>query len=110
MNENGPKVESTEYTGVDGRRHPRFEVSINGKVRTAKSLATCRVCNISVCGALIEASVPLKIDERIVLELPGSAGVSGHVVRINGGKAGIVFETVMTAIESKLADWCRGER
>ncbi len=109
MDEKKPLVGSAKYSGVERRRHERFDVFLNGNLRTTESLLPCRVYNISVDGAFIDAGVRLRVGEPVRLELPGSAGVSGRVVRIDQTKAGIAFETAMAAMDADVVQWHHGE-
>ena len=102
MDEKKPLVGSAKYNGVERRRHERVDVFLNGNLRTATTFTPCRVYNISVAGAFIEVNVVLRVGERILLELPGSAGVTGRVVRIDSNKAGIAFETAKAAMEADM--------
>ena len=110
MDHDTPQTDQAKpYDGVERRKHQRFDVFLTGHVRTTEALAPCRVFNISVGGALIEADMRLRIGERIMLELPGCSGVTGSVVRIDQAKAGICFETAKAALEAEAVDWYRAD-
>ena len=79
----------------DARRHRRVDLSLLGRfMRANKQEYPCRLQDISVGGAAIQAPVMPPVGERIVAYFDHIGGIEGHVVRIMDG--GFAMELVAT--------------
>jgi len=67
----------------DRRRHKRVAITINGRFMRANKLEySCRLIDISVGGAALQAPVAVDIGERIVAYLDHLGGLEGSVARV----------------------------
>lgn len=70
------------FTAPETRRHRRVEVSLLGRfMRESKQEYPCRLCDVSVGGAALQAPVSPPIGERIVAYFDHIGGIEGHVIR-----------------------------
>jgi PilZ domain len=73
-------------SGSDRRRHKRFALTLLGRfMRADKQEYACKLTEISVGGAHVEAPVGVDLEERIIAYFDQIGGIEGHVVRVFDG-------------------------
>lgn len=97
----------------DRRRHRRFAIALLGRfMRADRQEYPCRLVDISVEGAAMNAPVALEIGERVVAYFDHIGGLEGRVVRVFDG--GFAVELITTAYKrEKLAGqiaWVAGRQ
>lgn len=87
----------------DRRRHRRFAIALLGRfMRADRHEFPCKLVDISVEGAAMNAPVALEIGERVVAYFDHIGGLEGRVVRVFEG--GFAVELITTAYKrEKLA-------
>ncbi|MGB5076350.1 MAG: PilZ domain-containing protein [Sphingorhabdus sp.] len=76
-----------------GQRHTA--VILVAKLSTNSNQSVCRVRNISEMGAKLETRIALEIGQQVDLELRSDLKMSGRIVWVNGGHAGVQFNTAI---------------
>lgn len=80
----------------DRRRHRRFAIALLGRfMRADRHEYPCKLVDISVEGAAMNAPVALEIGERVVAYFDRIGGLEGRVVRVFDG--GFAVELITTA-------------
>lgn len=85
---------STEGGDAWAERAPRTVTTLMvGKlVREGGGEQLCRVRNISASGMMLDSPLPLRDGDRITVELRGGPALTGKIVWVSDGRAGVQFE------------------
>ncbi|MDH3242732.1 MAG: PilZ domain-containing protein [Alphaproteobacteria bacterium] len=87
------------------RQHPRFEIPLEGTIHTGNDDVPCRIRNLSVGGALIEAETSLRPGHLFDIEVPEIGTMSARMTRMNWKFAGIRLEEGNEKVSAFLGDW-----
>ena len=89
----------SEATGIPTADHPerrgaerQISVLINAGIHHDGQDALCRIRNLSSGGVMIECGLPLKVDDRVQLQLRSGRRVDGCVRWLGDARAGIAFD------------------
>lgn len=83
-----PTVEMVERRA--NARH--IAVMLIAKLSCAGTQSICRIRNISSMGARIETNLDLQKGERLALELRSDLKMTGQIMWVDGGNAGVQFD------------------
>ena len=89
----------------DQRRHPRYDIPLEGSLRWRGETMPFRMRNISASGALIEVEKTLRPGHRVTVEIPEIGEMNGRVVRMMWKLVGISMEDGEAAIDAFIGDW-----
>ncbi len=80
----------------DRRKHRRYDRMETGKLWVQGVPVACTVIDLSASGALVETSQPPLKGARVELEVMGLDRQPGEIVRIDGSKAALRFDSEIT--------------
>lgn len=86
LRESANQKSPAEDNNTDGRRYPRFPLSLLGRfMRESKQEYPCKLKNISVEGAAIYSPVNVEAGEKVIAYFDHLGGLEGKVVRLFEG-------------------------
>jgi hypothetical protein len=91
----------------DQRRHPRYDIPLEGTLHWRGETMPCRVRNLSVGGALIEVEKTLRPGHQVTVEIPEIGKMTGRVVRMIWKLVGISIEEGEPEIDAFLVQWLK---
>lgn len=94
---------------TEKRRHPRYEIPLEGTLHVRDEAVPCRVRNISANGALVEAEVPLRSTNLVTVDIPEIGTMKGRVVRVIWKFAGVALEEGQGEAEAFIVEWLAQE-
>jgi hypothetical protein len=97
-------VTATEHE-PDQRRHPRYDIELEGTLHWRGETMPCRVRNISAGGALIKVEKTLRPGHRVTVEIPEIGKMTGRVVRMMWKLVGISMEDGEAEIDTFMVEW-----
>ena len=89
----------------DQRRHPRYDIPLEGARHWRGETMPCRMRNISAGGALIEVERTLRPGHRVTVEIPEIGEMTGRVVRMMWKLVGISMEEGGAAADAFIVEW-----
>jgi hypothetical protein len=95
--------------GSDKRRHPRYEIPVEGTLRSGSNEAPCKVRNLSANGALLEVDMPLRPGHLVTVDIPQMGAHNARVVRVIWKFAAIALEGGEKEVEGFIVEWMENE-
>ena len=93
MSSDGERKNGGRAEGDDRRKHPRYEWAEMGKLWVQGAPFSCNVIQISASGALVEASHPVLEGAPVELDALGLGRLSAQIVRTDGARIGLRFDS-----------------
>ena len=90
---------------TDHRRHPRYDIPLEGSLHSRGESMPCSVRNISAGGALIRTEANLRPGHYVSVEISEIGKMSGRVVRVIWNFAAISLEEGKTEVDAFLVEW-----
>ncbi|MCH8917489.1 MAG: PilZ domain-containing protein [Proteobacteria bacterium] len=90
---------------TDHRRHPRYDIPLEGTLHSRGETMPCWLRNISAGGALIKVGANLRPGQYVSVEIPEIGEMAGRVVRVNWYGTGISLEEGKAVVDAFLVEW-----
>ena len=90
---------------TDHRRHPRYDIPLEGILHYRGETMPCQVRNISAGGALIKVEANIRPGHYVSVEIPETLKMAGRVVRLIWKHAGISLEEGEAEVEAFIVEW-----
>lgn len=95
------------------RKHPRFEIPLDGVIRKGDVTVPCRVRNLSAAGALIEIdssalfelNASLRIGHAADVDIPSIGTIKARPTRMHWRFAGLAFEDGSDQVGAFINQW-----
>ena len=90
---------------TEHRRHPRYEIPLEGTLRAGSEVVPCRVRNISASGALIEVEHQLRVAHLVTIEIPEIGRMTARVARVSWKFTGLSLVDGEEAVDAFIVEW-----
>ena len=97
------------HTGNERRRHPRFEIPLEGELHMGNGAAPFRVRNLSSGGALIDVEADLRLGHLIRLEIPEIGMLTARTMRIHWKFSGVSLVEGGDKVSAFIGEWLHEE-
>jgi hypothetical protein len=91
--------------GTENRRHPRYEIPLEGTIIAGGVSVPCQVRNISVGGAFVEVKTSLRVGHLITVKIPEIGSMTGRVARVTWRFTGIALQDADEAVDAFIVEW-----
>lgn len=91
-----------QISAKERRRHPRRSVIWMGSLKVGEWSFPCRVLELSLCGARIRLSLPLKRGAEVVLSVPRCGDLPAEVSWHKEDKMGLTFSLSADQVRMRL--------
>ena len=100
------RLAAAQRMNRQGSRRKAVRLNINEEVRCAFAdlWSICKIADASLDGLRLEFAglAPVRVGERLTIDMPDVGLLAGHVRRVNGAQAGLQFDAMEEAVRDRL--------